>query len=341
MLAVAPFASALAPVPSLARVSNNAGKNMTPGTDNQAIVLTNRAAPVDSVVQKPDDVQLVVVCKVSLGPVGNILVDRDVGIVLAHYSYVVNTDTGSVPGNLSGNPLVTPTIVGEPHLIQRFTMNPFGTESTLYVISGTNAPSVKVTNVVIDNVTTRDGRTINFAADFSGVDQSCTTLNPTQKSAVFFRLLPTDTGTGSPDGKVGGDTSIKVHAGNPGETVIGNLTINDPAGGGFVTSYACADGRPNTSSINYSTAQTVANGVIVKADGNGDICFYVSKSTGATHVLWDQVGTTTLLQTHNPDRLLDTRISPGAAVGAGACPSGWIESTTPSGVACIRPKRAN
>ena len=170
--------------------------------------------------------------------------------------------------------------------------------------SGTDSVLLNA-NIVI---TPLSGSNFTLHADFNTDEQNCSAISP---NGLYTERTVFPTGVAVPPvlltGKVVGDTSVKVRAGGPGDTVIGNLTVTEPTGGGFVTSYPCSDSRPNTSSINYSAGQTVANGVIVKADSNGDICFYVSKSTGATHILWDQVGTTTLVQTHNPDRLLDTR----------------------------------
>jgi hypothetical protein len=86
--------------------------------------------------------------------------------------------------------------------------------------------------------------------------------------------------------------------------VFGNLTVDQPDGGGFTTAYPCADGRPNSSNSNYVSGQTIPNFAAVRADANGDICIY---TTASAHLLWDQVATTTAITAANATRLLDPR----------------------------------
>ena len=57
-----------------------------------------------------------------------------------------------------------------------------------------------------------------------------------------------------------------------------NVTVVNPVGTGFVTVYPCGD-LPPTSSLNYTTGQTVPNAVIAPVSANGEICLY--SSTGA------------------------------------------------------------
>ena len=65
--------------------------------------------------------------------------------------------------------------------------------------------------------------------------------------------------------------------------VIGQLTVDRAAGAGFVTAYGCADGLPtdadgtiSRSDLNFDGAVSPvsSNRLIVKADTNGDVCFY-------------------------------------------------------------------
>lgn len=119
---------------------------------------------------------------------------------------------------------------------------------------------------------------------------------------------------------------VKVQTGIANRPIVGNLTVTQPDGAGYATMYPCAAGRPATSSINYTTAQTVANGVIVKSDQNGEVCIYTPVPT---HLIWDQTGylTPRTVQyggfsvsspvVNNPTRILDTR-SGGAKPGRGS-----------------------
>jgi hypothetical protein len=52
-----------------------------------------------------------------------------------------------------------------------------------------------------------------------------------------------------------------------------NVTATNPAGGGFVTVYACGP-REDVSSLNYDAGQTVANAVMTPVSPTGSICLY-------------------------------------------------------------------
>jgi SpoIID/LytB domain protein len=53
-----------------------------------------------------------------------------------------------------------------------------------------------------------------------------------------------------------------------------NVTVDGPAGAGFVIAYPCGGAPPLASNLNYATGQTVANIVTVPVDGNGNACLY-------------------------------------------------------------------
>lgn len=101
----------------------------------------------------------------------------------------------------------------------------------------------------------------------------------------------------------------RVNTGFPNQTVVGNLTVTEPDGPGYITAWPCTSPRPTASTINFVLAKTIANGVIVKSDENGDVCFY---GTNYTHLIWDQTGTVGDVATSTaPTRLLDTRSNGG------------------------------
>lgn len=120
------------------------------------------------------------------------------------------------------------------------------------------------------------------------------------------RVLDTRTGDAPP---LEPGTVVELDGAAPATTgVMLNLTAADARGLGFLTAYPCAAGRPDTSSLNYSPGDVVANFVIVQPDAAGKVCVY---TFGRTHVVVDAVGTTTTDFTGSaPQRLLDTRQRP-------------------------------
>ena len=70
-------------------------------------------------------------------------------------------------------------------------------------------------------------------------------------------------------------------------TVVLNVTVTDPQGGGFVTVFPCGTTRPNASSLNFEAGETVANAVVAKVGVGGRVCFV---SNVATHLVVDVNG---------------------------------------------------
>ena len=94
----------------------------------------------------------------------------------------------------------------------------------------------------------------------------------------------TDTRTG-PNALVAGDGVLRVSVPEAigGKTVVGQLTVDRVTGAGYVTAFGCNDGIPtepdgtvSRSDVNYDGAVSpvASNRLIVKADSNGDVCFY-------------------------------------------------------------------
>ncbi len=113
-------------------------------------------------------------------------------------------------------------------------------------------------------------------------------------------------------GRVAGAHTAFVHAGQPGQTIFGNLTVTDPESLGYTSVYPCLDGidlidgRPTTSVNNYTAGETTPNAAAVRADSNGDICI---TTTATAHLIWDQVGEADGLRAYPARRLLDTRVA--------------------------------
>ncbi len=110
-----------------------------------------------------------------------------------------------------------------------------------------------------------------------------------------IRLL--DTRTGSP--YAGGSThslqvtgvvigGISVPSGAVG--VVGNVTVVGPTSGGDLRLYPGAT-APATSSINFASGQTIANGVVVGLNSSGQLNIRVDMPSGThTNVLFDASG---------------------------------------------------
>jgi hypothetical protein len=57
-----------------------------------------------------------------------------------------------------------------------------------------------------------------------------------------------------------------------------NLTVVNPQAQGYATAYPCDAPRPNASTVNFGVGATIANGVIAKLDGSGDVCIYTHRA---------------------------------------------------------------
>jgi sugar lactone lactonase YvrE len=110
------------------------------------------------------------------------------------------------------------------------------------------------------------------------------------------RILDTRNGTGGfPVGPVPAGATINAIATTIGglpdtgvSAVVLNVTVTEPAVGGYLTLYPYPQPRPPTSSINFATGQTVANLVVSKVLADGKVVIY--NGGGAAHVVIDVVG---------------------------------------------------
>jgi hypothetical protein len=113
----------------------------------------------------------------------------------------------------------------------------------------------------------------------------------------------------------GGTLRVNVAEAVGGKTVFGNLTVDGVVGAGFVTAYGCDDGIPRDSNGNISRADLNYNGavsavssnrLIVKADADGDVCFYTLASA---EMIVDINGVTDTGVTAIANQRTDTRIT--------------------------------
>jgi hypothetical protein len=164
-----------------------------------------------------------------------------------------------------------------------------------------------------------------------------------------YRIMDTRSGQGAPKGVVGNGGTVSLQVTGAGgvptdaSTVVLNVTVTEPAAGGFVTVYPTGVARPTASSLNYARGWTGANSVTVKVGANGKVDLY--NAGGPTHLIADVFGYYT--QGHDccsgymggqyhplaqPVRLTDTR-----DWGIGRVPAGYYINSVASWNTTIDP----
>jgi hypothetical protein len=121
----------------------------------------------------------------------------------------------------------------------------------------------------------------------------------------------------------GGVLRVSVPEAVGGKTVVGQLTVDRVTAAGFVTAYGCADGLPtdadgtvNRSDLNYDGAisPVASDRLIVKADINGDVCFYTLRPAA---LIIDVNGVADVGISSFPNDRTDTRGQPDPLVAGG------------------------
>ncbi|MGZ7087253.1 MAG: DUF3048 domain-containing protein, partial [Ilumatobacteraceae bacterium] len=130
-----------------------------------------------------------------------------------------------------------------------------------------------------------------------------------------------------------------------GKTVIGQLTVDRAVGAGYVTAYGCDDGIPtdaggaiSRSDLNFdgTISPVSSNRLIVKADANGDVCFYTQRPAA---LIVDINGVSDVGISSFPNYRIDTRSQtlPPGSITSNNVPVWPPYSTLPSldGVAAL------
>jgi hypothetical protein len=121
----------------------------------------------------------------------------------------------------------------------------------------------------------------------------------------------------------GGVLRVSVPEAVGGKTVVGQLTVDQAVGAGFVTAYGCDDGLPTDalgtvtrSDLNFdgSISPVSSNRLIVEADDNGDVCFYTSRPAA---LIVDINGVSDVGIGSFPNHRTDTRTLPNPLVAGG------------------------
>ncbi len=145
--------------------------------------------------------------------------------------------------------------------------------------------------------------------------------NPIQYEPITpARFLDTRAGSRTVDGKfqatgevtagstvilaVGGRADVEANA----STVMVNVTVTGARGNGFITVWPCGT-KPNASSLNFVTGETIANLVLSKVSPGRNIC--LSPTGAATQLIVDVNGyfpASAKIESVNPTRMLDSRL---------------------------------
>jgi len=198
-----------------------------------------------------------------------------------------------------------------------------------FVSSVNFTPGVNVANAVIAPVSATGtvcffaNAPVDLIADVNGWFAADRAFVPTDPARVF------DTRVGQspnavvtvPKTKLVGGTSMTVQmtglTGLPPTSGVGtvslNVTVDDPAGAGFVTVYDCGT-REEVSSVNYGAGQTVANAVLAPVSATGTVCFFSQHTTDLIVDINGYLSVPSGFAGVSPKRVLDTRVgfSPNA-----------------------------
>ncbi len=128
-----------------------------------------------------------------------------------------------------------------------------------------------------------------------------------------FRLVDTRTGLGAPGRRLGpGEVLRVVLPDRSVEAAVLNVTAVSPSSPGYVTAFPCDRDRPTASNLNFVGSDVVANLVVVRPDGDGNVCLF---SLAATDLVVDLAGGfgqgSGYSSADNPLRLIDTRVGLG------------------------------
>jgi hypothetical protein len=143
--------------------------------------------------------------------------------------------------------------------------------------------------------------TLSVLGSVSGVGGSASISVTSTNIPGLTTLTPSRIVNTRPTGKVGAldgngaPLTINVYGkgGLPSSGISAvalNVTVVDSEAGnsgGYVTVYPCANGRPDSSNLNFITGQIIPNSVIAPVDTQGNVCFYVY---GKAHILADVSG---------------------------------------------------
>ncbi len=124
-------------------------------------------------------------------------------------------------------------------------------------------------------------------ADINGFYPAGSSFSP----LVPGRLLESRSGGATVDGQANGiglrgagsvtELQVTGRHGVPADAsaAVLNVTVTGAQGDGFVTVWPCGTARPNASSLNFTSGQTIPNAVITKIGAGGKVCLFTTAPT--------------------------------------------------------------
>lgn len=113
--------------------------------------------------------------------------------------------------------------------------------------------------------------------------------------------------------------TIAGHGGVPANAsaVLVNMTVTNTPEAGWLRAWPCGQAIPDTSNLNYTAGQTVANGALLALGERGRLCFQATTEVDVIVDVtgWQGAGGSLGFASNGPERLFDSRTT-GAAVGA-------------------------
>lgn len=127
----------------------------------------------------------------------------------------------------------------------------------------------------------------HLIADLDGSFGSVASARPVRVQAPS-RVIDSRNGVGT-TGPIPAETVRALDLGDASGGVLAELTIVDPAAGGYAVLYPCDDPTAGggTSVVNTARMTNVANLVLMRTDVDGQVCL---RTTMSTHVLVDVIG---------------------------------------------------
>lgn len=124
----------------------------------------------------------------------------------------------------------------------------------------------------------------DLIVDVNGSVARSASLTPTDPVRVFDSRTGGRRGAGSvTEVSIGGLGGVPANT----STLVLNVTVTDPTGPGYATVFPCGQGVPDSSNLNFSTGQTVANAVVTGVGSRNSVCVFTS---AATHLIVDVNG---------------------------------------------------
>lgn len=127
---------------------------------------------------------------------------------------------------------------------------------------------------------------VHLLVDLEGVFSATDGLASPIRLQLPARVIDTRSDIGTTDPlRAGEERRLDLGAASGG--VLAEVTLVSPAAAGYLTLYPCDAGRSETSVINAPRQTNVANTVLLRTDGDGQICAW---SSMATELLVDVIG---------------------------------------------------